>query len=319
MTLDTKARAAAVPLVSITVLIAAKVVVGMVTGSISVLADAFDSVGDLLAALMSFFSLRMAARPPDRDHPFGHGKAENISATVEAVIIFGAGSYVIYRAIMKLIFGTQLELVELGMGIMAVSALANLFVARYLYRMARATDSPALEANARHRTTDIYTSVSIFVGLGIVRLTGLVVLDAIIALVVGAFVLKTAYDVYRKAFGGLLDESLPQKEEEIIVGCISEHVGPHFSFHELRTRKAGSDRYVELHLVMDGQVSLEGVHSMCDHLEEDIQSRLPNCTVTIHCEPAQPPGAREGPEDPHPPPSPGARPTPPEAGGDRPL
>lgn len=280
-------RAAGVPLISISFLIVAKVVVGVVTGSISVLADAFDSMGDLLAAIVSFFSLRMAAKPPDVDHPFGHGKAENISATIEAVIIFVAGSYVIYQAILKLIFGTKVEFLEFGLGVMAVSALANFFVARYLFRVAHATDSPALEANARHRTTDIYTSLAIFIGLGVVKLTGIAVLDPVIALAVGALVIKTAYNVYHKSFGGLLDERLPHREEAIIVSSIQEHIHEGVSFHELRTRKAGSVRYIELHLVMSKDVSLGKAHYMCDHLETDIKSKLPDAVITIHCEPRE--------------------------------
>lgn len=281
------ARAAGVPLVSITVLIAAKVVVGIVTGSISVLADAFDSMGDLLAAVISFFSLRFAAKPPDEDHPYGHGKAENISATIESVIIFAAGSYVIFRGIQKLIIGTHLELLDVGIAVMGVSTLANLFMGRYLFRVARATGSVALEASARHRSTDLYTSLSIFVGLIIVRFTGFTILDPIIALGIGILVLKTAIDVYRKSFGGLLDERLSQPEEAMIVSSIQEHVRDSVTFHELRTRKVGSTPYIELHLVMSKNITLENAHAMCDHLEADIKSKIPNAVITIHCEPRE--------------------------------
>lgn len=281
------AKAASVPLISISVLIAAKVVVGGFTGSISVLADAFDSMGDLLAAIISFFSLRFAAKPPDVDHPYGHGKAENISATIEAIIIFGAGSYVIFRGIQKLIFGAQLEFLEIGIGVMAVSALVNLFVGRYLFRVARSTGSLALEASARHRSTDLYTSLSIFVGLIIVRFTGFTILDPIIALGIGILVLKTAVDVYRKSFGGLLDERLSQPEEAMIVSSIQEHVRDSVTFHELRTRKVGTIPYIELHLVMSKNITLENAHAMCDHLEADIKSKIPNAVITIHCEPRE--------------------------------
>lgn len=281
------ARAARIPLVTVTVLIAAKVAVGIVTGSISVLADAFDSMGDLLAAVVSFFALRTAAKPPDVSHPYGHGKAENISATVEALVIFAAGLYVVYRAILKLVTGIDLEFLEFGIGVMAASALINLFVARHIFRVARATGSPALEANARHRTTDVYTSVAILVSLGAVRVTGFTLLDPIIALGVGGLVLKTAVDVYRKSFGGLLDERLPLQEEALIVASIQEHMKDSVSFHELKTRKAGAVPYIELHLVMSKDISLEKAHAMCDHLEADIKSRIPNAVVTIHCEPRE--------------------------------
>lgn len=283
----TRTRAAMIPVISTGGLFACKVAVGIVTGSISVLADAFDSMGDLLAAVIAFIAIRVAAKPPDVEHPFGHGKAENISATIEAFIILAAGIYIFYQAIRKLILGTELEFLEIAIGLMAVSAFVNFFVARYLFRVARASDSLALEANARHRTTDVYTSVAIFIGLGVAQLTGLSVLDPIIALGVGVLVLKVAYDVYRKSFGGLLDQRLPQPEEALIISSIQEHMADAVSFHELKTRKAGSARYIELHLVMNKDVSLEKAHNMCDHLEADIKSRLPNANITIHCEPRE--------------------------------
>ncbi|MBI4289651.1 MAG: cation transporter [Chloroflexi bacterium] len=284
---EAASRAATIPLVSITIMIAAKVVVGIVTGSISVLADAFDSMGDLLAAVVSFISLRLASKPPDVGHPYGHGKAENISATIEAVIIFAAGVYVIYQGILKLLFGTKLDLLEVGIAVMGASALANFFLRRYLFRVAQSTGSLALDASARHRSVDLYTSVAIMAGLVAVRYTGLTVLDPIIALGIGLLVLKAGVDVYRKSFGGLLDERLPQAEEAVIVASIQEHIKDSVTFHELRTRKAGRIPYVELHLVMSKDVSLEQAHAMCDHLEADIKSRIPNAVITIHCEPRE--------------------------------
>lgn len=170
---------------------------------------------------------------------------------------------------------------------MAVSAIANTLVSRYLKRVARAYDSVALEADAAHLSTDVWTSLGVLGGLLAVRLTGLTILDPIIAIAVALLIMKAAYDITRKSFGGLIDKRLPQKEEAIIVASIAEHVRDDVSFHELRTRKAGSIRYIELHLMMNKHTSLKTTHQMCDHLEADIKSKLPSAIITIHCEPRE--------------------------------
>ncbi|MFQ5826426.1 MAG: cation diffusion facilitator family transporter [Dehalococcoidia bacterium] len=283
---STKTGAAGLSILSNSILILLKLVVGILMGSVSVIAEAIHSLLDLVAALIAFFGIRVAARPPDEQHPFGHGKVENLSAAAEALLILVAAGFVIREAVDRLITGARVELVEVGMGVMLVSVVVNILVSRRLFRVARATDSVALEADARHLTVDVYTSGGVLLGLLAVRLTGLHILDPIIALGVALIILKAAYDVTRKSFGGLLDEKLPPEEEELVRAAITEHVGELMGFHELRTRKSGSTRYIDLHLVMANEVTLEQAHDMCDHLEEDIKARLPNASVTIHCEPA---------------------------------
>jgi cation diffusion facilitator family transporter len=283
---STKTGAAGLSILSNSILIVLKLVVGILMGSVSVIAEAIHSLLDLVAALIAFFGIRVADRPPDEQHPFGHGKAENLSAAVEALLILVAAGFVIREAVNKIISGARVELVEMGMGVMLISVVANILVSRRLFRVAKASDSVALEADARHLTVDVYTSGGVLLGLLAVRLTGLHTLDPIIALGVALIILKAAYDVTRKAFGGLLDEKLPLEEEELVSAAITEHVGELVGFHELRTRKSGSMRYIDLHLVMAKEVTLEQAHDMCDHLEEDIKARLPNASVTIHCEPA---------------------------------
>ncbi|MEE8471858.1 MAG: cation diffusion facilitator family transporter [Dehalococcoidia bacterium] len=283
---STKTGAASLSILSNSCLIALKLVVGVLTGSVSVIAEAVHSLLDLVAAIIAFFGIRMADQPPDEQHPFGHGKVENLSAVAEAGLILVAAGFVIYEAVNRLRTGARVELVEVGMAVMLVSVVVNIVVSRRLYRVARATDSVALEADARHLTVDIYTSAGVFLGLLAVRLTGLFILDPIIALGVAVIILKAAYDVTRKSFGGLLDEKLPPAEEGLVKASIMEHFGELLGFHELRTRKSGSMRYIDLHLVMVTGASLEEAHRLCDHLEADIMSKLPNASVTIHCEPA---------------------------------
>jgi cation diffusion facilitator family transporter len=177
----------------------------------------------------------------------------------------------------------------------------SVFLSRYLLRVSRATDSVALEANARNIAADVYSAAGVLVGLVVIRFTGWAVLDPIIALLVSLVIFKSAYDVLRKSFGGLLDVRLPETEENVIREAIIEHVGELVDYHKLRTRKAGSQRYVDLHLVMPRNVSLEDAHRMCDHLEQDIKNKLKQASVTIHVEPCDerceqcpiPPGLRK--------------------------
>jgi cation diffusion facilitator family transporter len=281
----TKTGAAGLSVLSNTLLILLKLVAGILTGSVSIIAEAIHSGIDLLAALIAFVCLRIAGRPADREHPFGHGKVENVSGSIEAVLIFVAAIFIIYQAINRIIAGAIVEYLSIGIAVMAISVVVNIIVSRHLLRIARDSDSIALEADARHLTADVYTSLGVLAGLVVVQVTGLNILDPIIAICVSIFILRAAYNLTRRAFPPLIDTRLPEDEEALIESIMSEHMGELVGFHELRTRKAGSERYIELHMMMARDASVERAHSLCDHLEEDIKSRLPNIHVTIHIEP----------------------------------
>ena len=284
---STKTGAAKLSLIAIIILIALKVAVGVATGSIGIIAQAVDSFLDLFAVVITLLSIRIATKPADMEHPFGHGKVENISGMVQAGLILIAGGLVVYTAIHRIIGGAEVKLTEAGIGVMLVSIIVSIFLSRYLLKVARATDSIALEANAHNIAADIYSASGVLAGLAIIRFTGLDVLDPIIALGVAIIIFRTAYLVARKSFGGLVDMSLPPSEQAEIETSIMEHFGELIDFHELRTRKAGDQRYVDLHLTMPKNISLEEAHQMCDHLEKDIESKLAHTTVTIHVEPCE--------------------------------
>jgi cation diffusion facilitator family transporter len=177
------------------------------------------------------------------------------------------------------------ELVTIGIYVTAAAIVINVTVSRYAQRVARSTDSVALEATARDMLADVFSSCAVLVGLILVRLTGLNILDSIVALLVAAIITRTAYLTMKKSIGSLMDTKLPRVEEEEIMSCIIEHSGQIVSFHKLRTRKAGSQRFIDLHLVMPKNASVEEAHRMCDHLEEEIENRLHYTSVTIHVEP----------------------------------
>ncbi|MFC2069375.1 cation diffusion facilitator family transporter [Chloroflexota bacterium] len=285
MQLNRKSKAAATSILSNTCLVLLKLFAGMITGSVSLIAEAIHSTMDLAAAVVAFISVRVSDRPADKGHPFGHGKAENISGVIEGLLIFIAAGVIINEAIHKIIEGVHLEIIELGIVIMGVSIVVNVLVSRYLVKVSKATDSLALEADATHLTTDVITMTGVLIGLIVVKLTGLYILDPIIAILVALLIIKAAFSITRKSFGGLIDSSLPDSEEERIKSCIRGHRDKVVSFHRLRTRKAGSQRQIDLHLVIPKMASVDEAHNMCDHLEMDIEKLLDNVEVNIHIEP----------------------------------
>ncbi len=272
-------------LVTVLGLFVLKVVVGMVTGSISIWAQAADSSMDIFAAVIAFLTVGLSAKPADHKHPFGHGKVEDIAAGTQAVLLLGTAGAIIYAAIRRIILRESIQLTEAGIGVMLVSMVASILLSRHLFRVAHATGSVALEANANNIRGDVYSTAGVMLGLVAVRLTGLNILDPILALAVSLLILRATYNVGRMAFGGLIDVRLPKAEEDKIISCIREHTSQLAGFHEMRTRKAGNQRFIDRHLMLPKNASVEEAHRMCDHLEKDMKNRLPNSSVTIHVEP----------------------------------
>lgn len=283
----TKTSAAALSVASNSFLVATKVVVGLMTGSISVLSEAAHSGVDLIAAIFAWASVRMSSRPPDEGHPFGHGKFESVSGTVEAVLIFVVAVLIFNGSVRELIRGPAIRSTDVGLLVMGVSALVNIFVSRLLFRVAAATDSIALEADAQHLAADVYTSIGVFVGLLVVRLTGLRILDPIVAILVGVLILRTAYGLTTKTLKELLDAKLPEPEKRRVELILSEHYRDFVGFHRFRCRKSGSTRHIDLHLVVCRDRSVDAAHELCDHLESDIKSTIPSVSLTIHVEPCK--------------------------------
>jgi len=282
---SSRSGASRLALLSVIGLIAVKVVVAVFTGSISISAQAADSLIDLFGISLTFVAVRMAVVPADENHPFGHGKIEGVAAAIQSVLIFTAAGFIIYSAILKITQGNELEMTEAGIGVMLFSIVVSFFLSRFLFKVSKSTGSMALEASAKNIAADVYSAAGVMIAMIIIRFTGLTILDPIIALGVSLFILKAAFEVGRKAIKELVDVRLPREEESIIINCINEHLGEIVGFHAIRSRKSGNQRFVDLHLVMPQNVSVEKAHAMCDHLESDIAGRLPRSSVTIHVEP----------------------------------
>ena len=283
--LATKEGAAKLAIVAVSLLIVIKTAASIVTGSIAIRADAIHSVIDLFGVIIGYTAIRIASKPPDERHPYGHGKAENIAGVVIAAMIFIGAIAIAYQAVVRLISGGEVALVPLGIYVTAAAIAINLLVSWYALRVARATESIALEATARDLLADVLSSGAVLVGLILVQFTGIAILDSIVALLVSVLIGRTAFLTMRKSFGGLMDIKLPQAEEDEIVACIKEHGDLIAGFHRIRTRKAGSQRYIDFHLVVSRQLSVERAHQLCDQLEQEIEKRLSDASVTIHVEP----------------------------------
>lgn len=282
--MSSKVKVAKLSIISNTLLIIMKFVVGMLSGSVSIISEAIHSTMDLVAALIAFFSVKISDTPPDEEHPYGHQKVENVSGVIEAILIFLASILIIKEAVKKIVENEPVKSVGLGFIVMFVAALVNTFVSRRLYKVAKEVDSVALEADALHLKTDVYTSLGVGVGLLLIWLTGLNFLDPIVAIFVAAFILKEAWSLLKSAFDPLLDTRLSTQEVKLVTECIDKEKNLYCNYHQLRTRKAGNKRYVDLHLVVSEKMSVKQAHDICDSIEEEIENKLKNTEVMIHVE-----------------------------------
>jgi cation diffusion facilitator family transporter len=284
--LAAKNRAATLSIASNTMLIVLKLIVGTMMSSVSVISEAVHSAIDLIAAIIAWVSVRASGKPADDDHRFGHGKIENVSGTIEAVLIFGAAFYIIWEAVRKLGAGTVgIESLGMGATVMAVSALANHLVSRHLLNVAVKTDSVALEADALHLKTDVYTSVGVLGGLVAIKLTGIAMLDPIVAMAVALMIIKAAWDLTKTAFFHILDVRLPDDEEALIHDVMDRHKGRFIEYHKLRTRKSGHIRHIDMHLVVPKQMTVEAGHTLAHLITADIETCLPYSHILVHIEP----------------------------------
>lgn len=263
-----------------------KLAIGIVTGSVAVLSEAANSAGDLIASAIAFAGVRAAARPADDDHPYGHEKTENLAAAIEGALVLAAGAAVAVEALRRLATGApEIAHLDLAVAVMAASAVVNLIVAARLRRVARRTGSPAIEGDAAHLASDVWTSAGTAAGLGLVAVTGWAPLDALVALAVAAYVMSVGGRLAWRAAQVLLDTGLPPDEmaaiEEVLAGFArSDRV----SFHALRGRRAGAKRHVDLHMVVPPETTVRHGHAMSGRVKAAVRARLPNTEVLIHLE-----------------------------------
>jgi cation diffusion facilitator family transporter len=299
-----KVRVALLSVISNITLVTGKIVVGLITGSVSIISEAIHSGVDLLAALIAFVSVATSGKPADHEHQFGHGKYENISGAIEAILIFIAAIWIFYESIHKLIYPKPLDMAGLGVAVMLVSALMNVIVSGMLFKVGRETDSIALTADAWHLRTDVYTSVGVMFGLAVIWVGKLITpridlawVDPVAAIFVAILITRAAWHLTADSVKDLLDVSLSSDEEELIRNHIRAESAKIRGFHGLRTRKAGPYRFVEFHLIVDPEMSVNESHLISEKLEAAIAEHYPGTNTTIHIEPCDgscKPDCREG-------------------------
>jgi len=286
-----KERVAMLSVASNSFLVLFKMIVGVVIGSVSIISEAIHSGVDLLAAVIAMFSVKTSSIPADERHPFGHGKIENISGFVEALLIFLAAIWIIVEAVKKLRFPQTMEFAEWGVAVMMFSAVMNFIVSQKLFQVGREADSIALQADAWHLRTDVYTSAGVMIALSIIWLghkffpdPNIHWIDPVAAIFVAVLILHAAYELTMNSLRDLVDVQLPPEDENYIRDIIRQQHSV-YGFHQLRTRKAGHIRFVEFHIKVDPQMTVHDSHDITRILKQNIRNKFADCVITIHIEP----------------------------------
>lgn len=285
LTGSARVRALRAPLLSNALLVVAKLIVWLLSGSISVLSEALHSAVDLVVTTFQLISVRLATRPADADHAYGHGKFENLGAAIEALFILATAAVVVVEAIQHLRFPPAIVRLDLGIAVMASSSVINFIVSRGLARTANTEQSPALAAEAAQLSADVWTTGGVALGLVAIRITGITLIDVIISLMIAGLIVKAAYDVSLRAFVDLTDGRLPPEQETLIRQVIERHSDIFAGYHKLRTRRSGGGEFIDFHLQMAGDTPLQQAHDLSDVIVADIKEALPRAHVLIHLEP----------------------------------
>jgi len=270
---------------------ALKGVAYQVTGSVGLLSDALESLVNLAGALMALAMLTVAARPPDDDHAYGHGKAEYFSAGVEGALILIAALSIAYAAVDRLLHPRPIEQLGLGLAVSVVAALLNLAVALVLLRASKVHRSATLQASSHHLLTDVWTTVGVLVGVGAVALTGWLVLDPLVALAVAANIVWTGTRILRESVAGLMDAALPASEQAILRRLLDGYAAQGVEYHALLTRRAGAHRFVSVHVLVPPEWSVQQGHDLLEQIEAGMRRALPPISVLTHLEPLGDPAA----------------------------
>lgn len=257
------------------------------TDSVGLLSDAVESLVNLTASLIAFAAVSYADRPPDSNHAYGHDKAEYFSSGAEGTLILFAAGSIIISAAQRLLHPAPVANAGLGGGIALIASVINFAVSRVLLRVAREQDSIALEADAHHLMTDVWTSIVVVVGVALVALTGWQTLDPLLAIGVALNIIWTGVQLLRRSTAGLMDMALPPREVAIVQEAIDAVVGPDTPYHALRTRKSGARRFIDFHLLVPGSDTVQKAHEVATEIEARIENTLPNTFVTIHIEPRE--------------------------------
>jgi len=264
-----------------------KLLTGLFTGSLAVLTSAIDSLLDILMSGINLMAIGHAERPADDKHPYGHGKFETLATLFQSVVIALSGAWIIYEAIQRIIVASPIRQTGIGIAVMSISTVASFMISRHLRKVAKATDSSALEADALHFSMDVYTNLSLLAGLILIARFDLPWLDPVMSILVACYILFESMRLMRHGLRDVLDEQLPETVRKEIEELIEDHKHELFGYHNLRTRRAGSQKLVDFHLTVCKHLSVEEAHDITDYIEKKIGEKIIGTDVTIHVEPCR--------------------------------
>ena len=275
-----KVRVALLSIISNATLIIFKIVAGIISGSVSIISEAIHSSMDLLA------SIKASSKPADDDHPFGHGKIENISGVIEGVLILVASIMIIVQAIKKIYNPRPIENEWVAILVMFISGLVNFIVSTKLYKVGEEEDSMALKADALHLKTDIYTSLGVGIGILLIKITKIHILDSIVAILVAFLIIKEAVELTKNGFDELIDKRLSDEEENEIKDIIERCKSDFIDYHKLKTRKSGNVKHIDFHITLDKNTTVKEAHDIIGDIKKEMNKSIKNSRVTIHIDPS---------------------------------
>ena len=282
-----KKLVAGLSITSNVVLSVLKIITGILSGSLSIISEAIHSMSDFFASVLTFFSVIKSSKPADKDHPYGHGKYEDMAGFIEGILIIFAAIYIIFEATRKIIFGINIEAENImGIAVMSIAIIFNIIVSSLLFKVAKETNSISLYADGEHLRTDIYSSFGVLIGLILIKITGHTELDPIIAILVAVIIFKAGFSISKKAASNLLDHSLPDENINNIKNVIKSYQGNvTLKRNSIKARQVGPTKDIDMILQFMGDTPICECHKICDDIEKQIQNIYPNCSISIHSEP----------------------------------
>jgi ferrous-iron efflux pump FieF len=285
--MDVKQKASAFAIISAFVLALSKFSVGLLSGSMAVVSSGLDSLLDVFMSAMNFFAIRKAAQPADEDHPYGHGKAESIAGSVQALVIIFTGGFIVYKAATEFLHGEKIAYSGFDLGVMCLSLVFSFAISRVLKTIGQRTESSALKADALHYTSDLYSNSAAILAIIITYYTGMPFFDIGFAVVTGLIIIISAVKILRESISGLMDASIPQAVEREIEAIIDDMPFPYAGYHKLRTRFAGSKKYIDFHLLACRKLHVDEAHELAHQIENRINRMVTTADTVIHVEPCE--------------------------------
>lgn len=264
-----------------------KIITGILSGSMSIISEAIHSLSDFFASVLTLFSVMKSSQPADSDHPYGHGKYEDMAGFIEGILIILAALFIIWESSKKIIFGINIDTENnLGIIVMLIAVILNIIVSSLLFKVSKETNSISLFADGEHLRTDVYSSLGVMLGLVLIKITGYTILDPVIAIMVAAIIFRVGYSISKKAGSNLLDHSLPDENinniKQIIKNCAADVT---LKRNSIKARQVGPTKDIDLILQFHENTSICECHKVCDEIEKQIRSLYPSCSISIHAEP----------------------------------